>query len=200
MANYTGKIGIFGGTFNPPHAGHYLLAKEAMKEFGLEQIFFVPSYLPPHKEPRNVIDAAHRSNMVKMLIEDEEKLIFSEYEISQKSVSYTVDTLKYFKTEFPNKELFFLIGTDAFYLIDQWKDSAAVLKMAEFIIFPREYYTKEMIDKKFGNIGNAIFWAHTGLIHISSSTIRVKLKSGEECVKELGSKVSEYVKQHGLYK
>jgi len=193
-------IGLFGGTFNPPHIGHFRLAKAAKKEFGLQKIFFIPSYLPPHKEPRNVLDANHRADMVKLLIEQDQDLIFSDFEISQKTISYSIDTIKYFKSEFPDKKIFFLIGTDAFYLIDMWKDHEQILKMVDFIIFPREYYTKEMIVKKYGNMSNVIYWAHTELIHISSSNLRVKIKNGETCVAELGDKVSEYIKENRLYR
>ncbi len=193
-------IGIFGGTFNPPHMGHYSLAAEAKKEFHLDKVFFVPAYIPPHKEPRNVIDAEHRLEMAKLLINGNPDFILSDFEINRKNVSYTIDTIRHFKTEFPETKIHFLIGSDAFYHIDTWKDSQEVLKLTDFIIFPRAGNTKEMIAKKFGNFTNVVFWAHTGLIHIASTDIRFRIRSGEDCVEELGPKVSAYVKEHKLYK
>jgi len=194
------NIGLFGGTFNPPHIGHLRLAMAAKKEFRLQKVFFIPSYLPPHKEPRNVLDASHRADMVKLLIEEDQDFVFSDYEIAQKTISYSIDTIKYFKNEFPDKKIFFLIGTDAFYLIDMWKDHEQILKLVDFIIFPREYYTKEMIVKKYGNMANVIYWAHTDLIHISSSNLRVKIRNGEGCTAELGEKVCKYIKENSLYR
>jgi len=193
-------IGIFGGTFSPPHLGHYQLAVEAKKEFNLDKVFFVPAYIPPHKEPRNVMDAEHRLEMVKLLINGNPDFILSDFEINRKRVSYSIDTLKHFKKEYPETKIHFLIGSDAFYHIDTWKDNQEVLKLTDFIIFPRAGNTKEMITKKFGNFANVVYWAHTGLIHIASTDIRFRIKSGEDCEKELGVKVSNYIKEHKLYK
>ena len=199
MANLK-EIGIFGGTFNPPHMGHYSLAMEAQKEFHLDKVFFVPAYIPPHKEPRNVMDAEHRLEMVKLLINGNPDFILSDYEINRKNVSYTIDTIKHFRTEFPDTKIHFLIGSDAFYHVDTWKDSPDVLKLTDFIIFPRAGNTKEMITKKLGSFANVVFWAHTNLIHISSTDIRFRLRSGEDCAEELGAKVAGYIREQKLYR
>ncbi len=199
MANYK-NIGIFGGTFNPPHMGHYALAKEAKTEFNLDKVFFVPAYIPPHKEPRNVMDAENRMEMVKLLINGNEDFILSDYEINKKSVSYSIDTIKHFRTEFPEAKIHFLIGSDAFFHIDTWKKSQELVSLIDFIVFPRAGFTKDMIAKKLEKLTNAAFWAHTGLIHISSTDIRFRLRSGEDCTEELGAKVSGYIKEQKLYK
>ena len=193
------NIGLFGGTFNPPHVGHLALAKEAQKEFSLDRIFFIPAFMPPHKEPRNVIDAEHRLAMVKLLINGDSGLILSDYEIKKRSVSYSIETIRHFKEEFPSSKIHFLIGSDAFYHIDTWKESQELLKLIDFIIFPRAGNTKEMITKKYGNLSNVVYWAHTSLVHISSTDIRYRLRSGEDCTVELGAKVAEYIKENKLY-
>ncbi|MGD0565699.1 MAG: nicotinate (nicotinamide) nucleotide adenylyltransferase [Candidatus Goldiibacteriota bacterium] len=193
------NIGIFGGTFNPPHLGHLALAKEAQKEFSLDKIFFIPAFIPPHKEPRNVIDAEHRLAMVKLLINGDSGLFLSDYEIKKRSVSYSIETIRHFKEEYPSSKIHFLIGSDAFYHIDTWKESQELLKIIDFIIFPRAGNTKEMIAKKFGNLSNVVYWAHTSLVHISSTDIRYRLRSGEECSIELGAGVAAYIKENKLY-
>jgi nicotinate-nucleotide adenylyltransferase len=194
------NIGIFGGTFNPPHIGHLSLAREAVKEFKLDKVFFIPAYIPPHKEPRNVIDAEHRLQMVKLLINGDKEFEVSDFEINKKNVSYTIDTIRYFKEKFPNTKIHFLIGSDAFFHIDTWKDSGQILSSMDFIVFPRAGNTKEMIEKKLGNYDNVVYWAHTGLIHIASTDIRFRIRSNDDCVDDLGAKVSGYIKEHNLYR
>ncbi|HRU39743.1 MAG TPA: adenylyltransferase/cytidyltransferase family protein, partial [Candidatus Goldiibacteriota bacterium] len=90
------KYGIFGGTFNPPHIGHLEIAREAVERFGLDMVFFVPSFLPPHKDPRGVIDSSHREKMTRLLIEGNAKFMLSDYEISKKTVYYSIDTIRHF--------------------------------------------------------------------------------------------------------
>jgi nicotinate-nucleotide adenylyltransferase len=199
VANYR-NIGLFGGTFNPPHLGHYSLAKEAKKEFNLDKVFFIPAFIPPHKEPRNVIDASHRMEMVKLLLNGDQDMAVSDYEVKKRSVSYSIDTIKYFKSGFPGAKIQFLIGSDAFYNIDTWKGSQELLKLIDFIVFPRAGFTKDMIVKKFGKMTNIVFWAHTGLIHISSTDIRFRIKSGEDCTGELGKKITDYINKNELYR
>jgi nicotinate-nucleotide adenylyltransferase len=193
------NIGIFGGTFNPPHLGHLALAREALKEFSLEKIFFIPAFMPPHKEPRNVIDAEHRMAMVKLLLEGDAGLELCDFEITKKSVSYYIDTVRYFKNEYPSTKIHFLIGSDAFYNIDTWKQSQELMSLIDFIIFPRAGNTKEMIARKFGNLSNVVYWAHTSLIHISSTDIRYRLRSGDDCAAELGADVAGYIRENKLY-
>jgi nicotinate-nucleotide adenylyltransferase len=199
VANFK-NIGIFGGTFNPPHMGHFSLAKEAKKEFGLDKVFFVPAFIPPHKEPRNVMDADQRMEMVRLLINGDQDFALSDYEINKRSVSYSIDTIKHFKTEFPEAKIHFLIGSDAFFHIDTWKKSQELVSLIDFIVFPRAGFTKEMISKKLEMLTNVVFWAHTGLIHISSTDIRFRIRSGEDCTEELGKRVSDYINQNKLYK
>ena len=199
MANLK-NIGLFGGTFNPPHMGHYSLAKEAKKEFNLDRVFFIPAFIPPHKEPRNVMDAEHRMEMVKLLTSGDPDFVVSDYEINRKSVSYSIETVKHFKTEFPETKIHFLIGSDAFFHIDTWKKSQELVSLIDFIVFPRAGFTKEMIATKLEKLKNVVYWAHTGLIHISSTDIRFRVRSGEDCFNELGEKVGSYVKENGIYK
>ena len=195
----TNRTGIFGGTFNPPHIGHLEIAKEAKIRFNLDNVIFVPSYMPPHKDPHAVLDGAHRANMVKLLIEGGQDLIFSDYELSKKTVSYSIDTIRYFETEFPGKKFYFIIGSDAFYDIDTWKDHDLVLKLIDFIIYERKGSPREKVMKKFHNLSN-ISWIENRYINMSSSDIRTEIRDGINSVEETGTKVQEYIEKNRLYK
>jgi nicotinate-nucleotide adenylyltransferase len=193
------SAGIFGGTFNPPHIGHLEIAKEAKARFSLEKVFFVPSFMPPHKDPKAVLDSRHRAEMVKLLIGGTRDLIFSEYELSKKTVSFSIDTIRYFETEFPDTKFYFIIGSDAFYHIDTWKEHEQVIKLIDFIVYERKGLPKEEVMKKFPGREN-IFWIENRYIHLSSSDIRAKIKDGVNCTEELGAKVNKYIEQNQLYR
>ncbi len=192
------KIALFGGTFNPPHIGHYLIAKEIIKQYGISKVFFIPAYIPPHKDAKDLIDAKHREKMVKLLINKEKDLEFSDFELKRKKISYTIDTVEYFLKKYPDDKIFFIVGSDAFYFIDKWKESEKLLKLVQFIVYLRRGYPKEKIVKKFPDI--KILWAGHGLINIASTNIRKKIKNGVNCKDELGEKILKYIEKNELYK
>jgi nicotinate-nucleotide adenylyltransferase len=193
------NAGIFGGTFNPPHIGHLDIVKEARARFSLEKVFFVPSFMPPHKDPKAVLDSRHRAEMVKLLIGGAQDLIFSGYELSKKTVSFSIDTIRYFETEFPGTKFYFIIGSDAFYSIDTWKEHGQVLSLIDFIVYERKGSPKEKVMKKF-HAQNNISWIENRYISLSSSDIRLKIRDGVNCTEELGTKVYNYIEQNQLYK
>jgi len=197
--NKAKKAAIFGGTFNPPHIGHFLLAKDVMKKYLLDKIIFVPSFLPPHKNGSEVVDAFHREEMVKRLISGEPSFLISDYEIKRKTLSYTIDTVKFFMSEFPGTEFYFLTGSDAFYDINSWKDSEQLLKLLKFIIYPRRDFPKEKVLKAV-NGAEKMLWTGNSLINISSSDIRKRIRAGENMREETGQSVWEYIEEKGLYR
>ncbi|HPD19607.1 MAG TPA: nicotinate-nucleotide adenylyltransferase, partial [Candidatus Goldiibacteriota bacterium] len=177
------KIGMFGGTFNPPHVGHLLIGRNVMKEFNLNKIIFIPAYIPPHKQTNSVIDAKHRLKMVELMIENEPGFLVSDFEIKKQEVSYTIDTMRYFISEFPDKEFYFIVGSDNFYYIETWKDYKNLLNIMNFIIYLRRNFTKEKILEKYkGIINDRIFWSKSDYIDVSSSEIRTRIKNGENCI------------------
>ncbi|MCX8094148.1 MAG: nicotinate-nucleotide adenylyltransferase [Candidatus Goldbacteria bacterium] len=196
------KTGLFGGTFNPPHIGHLLIARNIKKEFNLDKIIFIPANIPPHKQSNNnIIDGIHRFEMLKLLLKKEPDFIVSDFELKRKEISYTIETVKYFKNEFLNQELFFIVGSDNFYYIETWKDYKNLLNMINFIIYIRSGYTKEKIIQKHKNILNEkILWSKSQQIDISSSEIRAKISMGENCKEDVGEAVWEYIQKNNFYK
>src|SRR3989338_11463826 len=106
------KIGILGGTFNPIHIGHLILAEEAREKLGLDKIIFVPAYLPPHKDNSDIAPAKYRYRMIELAIQKNSYFSLSDMEIKRNGRSYTIDTLKEFKKLYPEDELHFIIGSD----------------------------------------------------------------------------------------
>lgn len=146
------KIGILGGTFNPIHIGHLILAEEAREKLALDKIIFVPSYLPPHKDNSDVAPARHRYGMVRLAIRTNKYFSASDTEIKRKGRSYTIDTLKEFKKTYPKDELFFIIGSDLLNYLDEWKDLSRILEMVRFIVATRPGFLLERIPSYISTI------------------------------------------------
>src|SRR3989338_1581087 len=108
----TMKIGILGGTFNPVHIGHLILAEEAREKLGLDKVIFVPTFLPPHKDNSDIADASDRLMMIKLAIKKNRYFLVSDTEIKRNGRSYTIDTIKEFKEKFRADELYFIVGSD----------------------------------------------------------------------------------------
>ena len=139
------KIGILGGTFNPIHIGHLILAEEAREKLGLDKVIFVPTYLPPHKDNLDIAPAEARLAMVKSAIKGNKHFLVSDVEIKRNGRSYTIDTIKEFNKRYPQDELYFIIGSDLLKYLADWKDLGEIIKMVKFIVATRPGFPLEKI-------------------------------------------------------
>lgn len=134
------KIGILGGTFNPIHIGHLILAEEAREKLKLDRVIFVPAYLPPHKDTLDIATAKDRLAMVRAAIRGNKYFYASDAEIKRDGRSYTIDTIKEFKKAYRRDELYFIIGSDLLRYLDDWKDLNEIIRMVKFIVATRPGY------------------------------------------------------------
>ncbi len=139
------KIGILGGTFNPIHIGHLILAEEVREKMGLDRVIFVPTYLPPHKDNSGIAQALDRYKMIRLAIHGNNKFSVSDIEIRRNGFSYTIDTLVEFKRIYDKDELYFITGSDLLKYLDAWKDLEEIIKMVKFIVATRPGYPLEKI-------------------------------------------------------
>lgn len=123
------KIGIIGGTFNPVHIGHVMLAKNFNELVGFDRILVIPSGTPPHKEYLASVTDKNRIDMCRLAF-DEDIFTVSDMEIKRGGKSYTIDTLRQIKSEFPDSELFLMMGADMLMIFDKWKDYREIFKLA----------------------------------------------------------------------
>jgi len=191
------NIGIFGGTFNPPHVGHLIVAESVREQIELDRIIFVPSYISPHKQDEIGHSAVHRFEMIQRAIETNSRFDVSDVEIQRGGISYTVSTLDYFKQKYPKESLFLIIGMDNYLIFHQWKEPKKILELATLVVLNRPLYTKkvnEIIDTK-----NTIF-IDVPNIDISSSEIRKKVKEGKSIKYLVPDSVEQYIIEHQLYK
>ncbi len=200
------KIGILGGTFNPPHFGHLKIAKIALKKLNLDKIIFIPTKIQPLKREKNMAPAKERLEMTKILIEKNPKFEVSNYEMKKKGKSFTIETIKYLKRKYKKSEIFWIIGEDSLREIieEKWKGKLKVLDLAKFVVFsrPNHKFILKNLPKKFEKnkriaLEKVIFIKKK--IPISATKIREKIKKGKRVEKFLPKRVLEYIKERKLY-
>ena len=191
------RIGIFGGTFNPPHVGHLIVAQHVCERLKLDKIFFVPSYISPHKRKGEEKLAAHRSNMVRTAIKNNPLFASSDEELKRKGNSYTVDTLDSFHKRFPGSKLFLIIGADNYSDFHTWRNPRQILELATLVVMNRPY-TKLLSVKK--SIASKTRFVEVPDIDVSSSTIRKLARRGSAVTYQVPAAVARYMRRHALYR
>lgn len=188
------KIGILGGTFNPMHFGHMLLAEGVRENLVLDKVIFIPTNIPPHKDKVDMAEAKDRFRMLKLAISGNPFFSVSSIEIKRKGISYTIDTLKDFKKFFNDSdELFFIIGSDEIKDLDSWKDIGEVKKMVKFVVAARP-------GCDLNDIPSEIIRVVIKTADISGYQIRKRLRENKSIRYLLPDKVREFILKRGLYK
>ena len=191
---YMRRIGIFGGTFDPPHKGHSAIAEEAMKQLSLDTIYFVPAYVPPHKLHHYSMTSEHRLAMVKLAIDGHKDFKVSTIELQRRGISYTVDTLKAFRSRFPNADLILILGADNLEQFQLWKSPETILQLASLAVYKRRGFNQSMKNQSIA------FQPIKGKLHqVSSTEIRNRLMKGLAVSKLLSRSIERYIKRHSLY-
>ncbi len=193
------RVGIFGGTFNPPHNGHKKLAREFAGRLSLDLLLIIPDYIPPHKSAENLAIEEDRLNMCRLCFDDEIMLV-STIEIDRKGRSYTVSTLEQLKREYADDELFFLMGSDMLFSFHTWKEPERILDYA--VVCAAERFDgeteklKAYVDKFFSGRKDRFIIMDFDPVEVSSTEIRegIKYDSGY-----LPEKVAAYIQERGLY-
>ncbi len=187
------RIGILGGTFNPIHIGHLMIAQAVLEKFNLDKVVFVPSYLPPHKSGRNLIDAEHRLRMVRLAVRGNRNFTVSHFEIAKGGKSYSVNTVRHFRQCYPNAKLFFIIGSDHIAKLHTWKNIAEVVKMVSFVAVYRPGF--KTIHSRI-QVKSMLIPA----VHTSSSDIRRRLVAGKTVKHLVPENVLRYIRKYKLYR
>jgi nicotinate-nucleotide adenylyltransferase len=214
------RLGLFGGTFNPIHLGHLHAARIVCRRFALDRILFIPSSLPPHKETREVASSEHRFNMVGLTLAADPCFVASPIEIKARGTSYSILTLSRIRGIYPQADIFFILGIDAFLEIETWKEYDKVLESCAFIVISRPGYRLEgvltLLDGSLRDRlqevnqahdpadlhyhASAIFLTSINALDVSSTEIRRRLMDGKSVDGMVAEPVIKYIKEHGLYR
>lgn len=188
------RIGILGGSFNPIHIGHLVLAEEAKEKLNLDKVVFVPAYIPPHKKEEELADPNDRFKMVELAVRGNSSFEVSAFEMDGKAASYSVETLKAFKKKYgEDAKLFFITGADSLGELFSWKELDQIFKLSQFIVANRPGYT-------ISNVPTGVDVVTITSLEISSSLIRRKIKEGRSIRYLVPEQVREYVIARRLYK
>ncbi len=190
------KIGILGGTFNPPHLGHLILGEEARTCFDLDKVVFIPVFSPPHKKARNLAPAHLRLKMLKQALKGYKFFDVDDCELRRKGLSFTVDTLYYYKKHHPSWRIHLIVGSDAVRnFFRDWRSPCEILKMATLCVAHREGYELQNSLKI-----RKVRTFKVTRIDISSSFIRQMVKRGFPVGVYLPPGVENIIKRHNLYR
>ena len=187
------KIGILGGTFNPIHIGHLILAEEVREKLKLDRIIFVPAYLPPHKDNSDIACASVRLAMVKLAIKGNIYFSVSDTEIKRNGRSYTIDTIREFKKMYPKDELYFITGSDLLKYLDDWKDLSQIINMVKFIVATRPGYS-------LGDLPSHIYTVAIRAVDVSAFEIRKTIKENKSFRYLVPDPVFSYINKKRLYR
>ncbi|MFN4151544.1 MAG: nicotinate-nucleotide adenylyltransferase [Candidatus Sericytochromatia bacterium] len=196
------KIGILGGTFNPIHIGHLIIAQQCKEQLKLDQIIFIPNGNPPHKN-KNIIDKHHRFKMLSLAIEDNKYFDISDIEIKKEEPSYTINTILELKKD-NNNELFFIMGDDSLFSIIKWYKYTNLIEECKFIVFPREKTLdieiyNQFISNELKTDINKFSFISFPIINVSSTLIREMIEKKISIKYLVPDKVINYIDSNKLY-
>ena len=204
--SYKKKIGILGGTFNPIHMGHLIMAEEVCKRHNLSKVLFIPAYIPPHKYVEDLANANQRYQMVKHAINENSKFEVSNMEIKREGKSFTIDTIREIIHHYGEDiDIFLIIGADSLNELELWKDIKKLSQLCHFVIVNRPGYKTEPSTRLVEIIGSDKVLDMERLrltiepVGISSTNIRKRINDGIEIKNLVPECVEVYIKEHGLY-
>lgn len=183
------RLGLFGGTFDPPHIGHLLVASDACEQLGLDRLVFIPNAVQPLKRGRRPASPADRLAMVRLTCQGDARLAIDSIEVDRGGLSFTVDTLRAYRERHPDAALFLLVGEDAAQTLPSWREPAVILELAELVVMTRG-------EERGGPTGRRL---HTRRVDISATEIRDRVRAGRSIRGWVRDEVAQYIEQHRLY-
>jgi len=184
------RFGILGGTFNPIHWGHLLLAETARDVLSLDRVLFIPARQPPHKSAKGLLPGAVRYEMVQLAIRDHPAFVASDIELQRDDVSYSLETVQILSKQLPSAKLFLLIGQDM--LSVRWKGWEEIASLCTLVVAHRPGAASPRRQK-------GLKWLPMPQVEIASSDIRARLKAGRSIRYLVPAAVERYIRQHNLY-
>jgi nicotinate-nucleotide adenylyltransferase len=196
-------IGVLGGTFDPPHLGHLILASEALYQFGLEKVLFVLTPNPPHKKGLPITDVTFRKTMLELAIEGNPSFELSPVDLERDPPHYAADTMGILKGQYPEFELYYLMGGDSLRDLPSWNRPLQFLDNCDGLaVMARDRWMIDLnaLEQRLPGIGQKIHWLNSTRIEISSREIRQRVSENLPYRYFLPEKVYRFIKEHHIYK
>ena len=187
------RLGVLGGTFDPPHVGHRALAAVALQELQLDLVLWIPANVSPHKTSRQTSVAQHRLEMVRRTINEQPLFKLDTRELERPSPSYTVDTLESLHRDYPEAALFLIMGEDSLASFSRWKSPERIRELAQLVVYRRQG------EYDPPTIGPSDHLLPGEFLPVESTQIREAIKEGAPFEEHVTPEVATYIKSHGLY-
>ena len=198
------KIGILGGTFDPFHKGHFLLAKTAYEQFSLDEVWIMPNGNPPHKKNIEQTDFEIRCEMIRIAIDNEEYMKLCDVEGSDENYHYTYQTLEYFRSLYPENELYFIIGADSLNDFPTWREPGKITKLCTLLVACRDddgiFELQEKICEMKELFGGEFYILNSPKFDAASKEIRKMIKANNDVTEVLAENVITYIRTNHLYR
>lgn len=195
------KVGIMGGTFDPIHIGHLILAMEAINYKNLDEVWFIPTGNPNFKQDKNVTDKQKRFEMVKIATQDNKKFNVCDYEINKNGVTYSWETMKYLRENY-DYDFYFIMGEDSLMSVETWDNAEDFLKNTKILACIRRQEEMSKLDVKIDDLKSKGYFVEkipTSFIDISSTKIREKVQTNQDFRYFVPNQVFEYIVRNKLY-
>ncbi len=192
----TEQIGVFGGSFNPPHVGHLIVAEAARVQLGLDRVLWVPNNVPPHKDLDGGATNADREAMVKATIDGNPYFELSEIELNRKGLSFMVDTLDELSAEYPSASLWLIIGMDSLVSFGRWRNPDQIVDLAKLAVYPRTGFSLEDADSSYRAAATLL---DAPIVDVSSTKIRARVRGGSVNRYEMPQSVFHFLSDQNLY-
>lgn len=196
------RVGILGGTFNPVHSGHMIVARAALEQYDLDEVLIMTGGNPPHKNSSDILSAEIRHHMVKLAAQDENGLVPFDYEVNKKEQCYTAKTLTELKALNPDTEYYFIIGEDSLRDLQIWYKPEIIVSKCVLLAYPRGRGAgfEQLVEKQRKALGADIRPVMAETFGVSSTVIRERIKAGKSVRYLVPDKVYEYIECNNLYK
>lgn len=197
------RLGVYGGTFDPPHLGHLILAEAAADSLNLSTVLFVPAAGPPHKRPGDLrAPAQHRAAMVGRAIADNPRFALSRVDLDRPAPQYSVDTLRLLHETFADAEFYFLLGEDSLHDLPQWLRPAELITLATLGVMRRSDAAPDLerLEARIPGISARIAWITAPRIEISSTALVEQIAAGRSVRYQIPDAVCAYIAHHDLYR
>jgi nicotinate-nucleotide adenylyltransferase len=196
------RIGILGGTFNPPHFGHLICAQEAYVALQLDAVTLMPARIPPHKPVEDEPGPDHRYELCRLAVEGDQRMTVADLELKRSGMSYTIDTLDQLRTRDPDSELFLIVGGDVAAGLPRWREPERVLDVATLAVAKRGGTPRAEVQDALAGLGGAERTRYFPMprIGISSTEIRRRVGIGEPIRYLVPDAVAGYIEREGLYR
>jgi nicotinate-nucleotide adenylyltransferase len=190
-------VGLFGGSFNPPHIAHLVVAEAVRDQFGLDAVWWIPCATPPHKPTDKLVPARHRLAMTQRATAGHPDFEVSDLEVQREGVSYTVDTVRALQDAYPETAFALIIGSDTLHNFATWHRPDEIADRVPLIVYKRSGVTTSVADPRFANQAH---FAAAPQMDVSSTEIRARCRHGRSIRYFVPEAVRAYIEKHALYR